>query len=1376
MGSAMTPALPFDSALLCLNDADRMRRQVERAQASRKPLDAARFARDLAQAQARFATRAALKPGVISFPPELPISQARETLAAAITTNQVVVICGETGSGKTTQLPKLCLELGRGVRGLIGHTQPRRLAARSVATRIAQELGTTLGELVGFETRFDKRVSERTLIKLMTDGILLAELSHDRELLAYDTIIIDEAHERSLNIDFLLGWLKRLAPRRPDLKIIITSATLDPERLAAHFSSAVIPAKAGIQSQQDAQASGMDSRFRGNDKQEVPILTISGRTYPVDHYYAPPEENTDIEDAVANGIDTLWGRRAPDGDILVFLPGEREINDCTRVLTGRFPRAAVLPLYSRLPAAQQDKVFSTGGPPRIVLATNVAETSVTVPGIRYVIDTGTARMSRFNPRSGVQSLQIEAISQAAANQRAGRCGRLGPGICLRLYAEDDFAARPVFTDPEILRSNLAGVILQMASLGLGDVDAFPWVQPPESRHVSEGYRVLQVVGALDEDRKLTPFGRQLARLPLDPRIARIALAGKGEKYEREVFALAAALSVQDPHENPLEAQTQARQKHAEWKHPKSDFFTLLALWRRWQAVSAGAKQNALRKWCKEHYVSYLRMEEWTQVYKQVVDMVGSDTSPNQNVIPAKAGIQSQPVGRASGLDSSLRRNDEDLEVLYAPIHKALLSGLIDHIGVKAPEKPDYGGPRGRRFKIFPGSALAKKGPQWVMHAAIVHTSQVFARTCAAIEPEWLVDVGSHLIKRAMQHPEWDSQRGEVTALEHLSLFGIPLLKRARHFGSEDPIAARNIFIREGLVRGEILGKPDFLKKNLALIETVREKEARMRRPDLLADDAQLFAFYDARLSQGCCTVAGLKQWLHGQRGQPAPRVATLKPAAPVTASTPVAARTLDGLGALRGALTAKALAVAPNVSSSISEGASLLMNEADVLRPGANADVENRFPDQLTLAGVKVSLSYEHDPGADEDGVSFHLPLAQLFAFDADAFDWLVPGLLVGKIEALIKTLPNHLRRLCQPAAQYAEAIAVSAPLKGLLLNAICARFKSMTGVELKPEDFSPDKLPAHFKPRLVAEDAQGKMLGEAATLEDLRTQLSGAARTAFNQAAAKQSETQQWVRESVTDWDFGDLPDVVTVSGGARAYPALVVAGERIALRLFESAQAAEAAHRLGLRALLLLKLSDRVTGLAKSAKGKLALALSGTPHTVDALAQALAERGADETLLGDTLPRSSAVFQAALEKRGAFSVLTYQRMDEVAAWLTQAASLRRSIAAIAKPYPEAHADAAQQLATLLGPGFIVGIPAAQWPRVLTYLKALAVRLERLPLKPAKDAEAMKQLAPRVAKLPRPFHPTRWVLEEWRVQLFAQELKALGAPNADKVDASLRG
>ena len=1255
----------FDDASLSIVDAARLHRQLAQAASRRRPLDAARFEDDLQRGQARLVARAALKPAVIRYPDELPISQAREMLGEAIRAHQVVVICGETGSGKTTQLPKLCLELGRGIRGLIGHTQPRRLAARSVANRIAQELATPLGELIGFETRFDRRVSDKTLVKLMTDGILLAELSRDRDLLAYDTIILDEAHERSLNIDFLLGYLKRLLPRRPDLKLIITSATLDPERLSKHFGDA-------------------------------PIHLVSGRTYPVETYYLPTEENTDLEDAVANGVETLWGRRAPDGDILVFLPGEREIHDCQRVLKGRFPHAAILPLYSRLPAAQQDAVFSTGGPARIVLATNVAETSVTVPGIRYVIDTGTARMSRFNPRTGVQSLQIEPISQAAANQRAGRCGRVGPGIALRLYAEDDFAARPPFTDPEILRSNLAGVILQMASLGLGEVEAFPWVQPPEPRHVSEGYRVLQVVNALDDDKALTPFGRQLARVPLDPRIARVALAGKGQSCEAEVFALAAALSVQDPHENPPEAQTQARQKHAEWKHARSDFLTLLGLWRRWQKDVGETRQKAQRKWCKEHYVSYPRMEEWVQVYRQIVDSIGSE-----------------------GAKASTR--EVTLDDLYVPVHKALLAGLVDHIGQKLPEKPDYNGPRGRRFKIFPGSVLAKKAPPWLLHASIVHTSQIFARTNAAIEPEWLEEVGAHLIKRVLHHPEWNAARGEVTATEHISLLGLPLLKRLRHYGSTEPREARAIFIREARVKGEVLGKPDFLKKNLALVAEVQEKEARLRRPNLLADESQLFAFYDARLPAEVCTVATLKRWLHGGK-------------------------------------------------------VSLVMQEPDVLRPGANADVESLFPDELVLGGQRLRLSYQHDPSIDADGVTFHLPLAQLFALPADAFDWLVPGLLPGKIEALLKTLPNALRRLCQPVAEYAKAIAASAPPDDSLLDAICVRFKAMNGVVLQASDFAPEKLPAHFRPRLVAEDAKGEVLAEAETLDALRSQLSGAARSAFNAAAAKKSETQQWVRESVADWDFGDLPNAITLPGGARAIPALAVEGERIALQLFESEAAAEIAHRAGLRALLLLKLADRVRDLAKSAKGKLALALTGTPHTVEGLARALAERAAEEVLLAGELPRSAQDFQAVLEKRGAFSQMAYQRLDEIAAWLTQAAALRRALSGIAKPYPQAHADAAEQLASLLGPRFVTATPPAYWARVALYLKALDVRLQRLPLKPVKDADALTQLLPRTAKLPNPFHPARWLIEEWRIALFAQELKAQGAPNAEKIDAALRG
>ncbi|HWY24686.1 MAG TPA: ATP-dependent RNA helicase HrpA, partial [Nevskia sp.] len=948
------------SGILLLRDAERLRRQLDgaaRRQGAGSRFDLDRFSRDLERAALAAENRARLRPAAIAWPEELPVVQARDELLAAIRENQVVVVCGETGSGKTTQLPKLCLELGRGLRGLIGHTQPRRLAARSVARRIAAELDTSLGELVGYETRFDRRVSERSLIKLMTDGILLAELQRDRELLAYDTIILDEAHERSLNIDFLLGWLRRLLPRRPELKLIITSATLDPDKLARHFA-----------------APGPDAAMV-----PAPILLVEGRTYPVELRYTAPDEEGDLEQQVGDGIESLWrGNKA--GDTLVFLPGEREINELARSLPGRFPRAEVLPLYSRLPAEKQDRVFSSSrGAARIVLATNVAETSVTVPGIRYVVDTGTARINRYSPRLGVQQLHIEPIAQAAANQRSGRCGRVGPGVALRLYAEDDFAQRAPFSDPEILRSNLAGVILQMAALGLGDIEDFPWLDAPEGRHVAEGYRLLQNLGALDEERRLTLLGRELSRLPLDPRIARIALAGRGTPCDEQLWVLAAALSVQDPHEVPPDAQAAARAKHAEWQHPKSDFLSLLQLWRRWQQWSEELSNRQLRRRCQEHYVSYLRMEEWEAVYRQIADLLA----------PRDKG-----EARAPGKPAT----PEELDKLYAPIHKALLAGLVDHIGQKAPEKVEYNGPRGRRFRIFPGSVLAKKAPHWLMSAQLAQTSQLFARVNAAIEPAWLPEVAPHLVKSVLQDPVWNAQRGEVTAMETLSLFGMQLLRRARHYGSDEPEAARRIFIMEGLVRGNLPNPPSFLEKNLVLIEGVKEKEARLRRPDLLGDETQLYAFYDARIPADVCTVAGLNRWLRQTAAQ-----------------------------------QRQGGAAAPE----------LRMRESDVVRAGANTDVATLFPDHLELAGLRIRLSYSHAPGEEQDGVSFHIPVAQLFALPTERFDWLVPGLLPAKIEGLIRTLPMQLRRLCTPAAEYARAIAASTgPGQGDLLAAICARFE----------------------------------------------------------------------------------------------------------------------------------------------------------------------------------------------------------------------------------------------------------------------------------------------------------------------------------------------
>lgn len=1249
---------------LLIRDAERLGRTL----AGRR-FDATRFEQDVQRALRAAENRQRLRPTAIDYPEELPVVQARDEIKAAIESHQVIVLCGETGSGKTTQLPKICLELGRGTRGLIGHTQPRRLAARSVATRIAQELKTPLGQLVGFETRFDRRVSEQTVVKLMTDGILLAEMQRDRRLLAYDTIIIDEAHERSLNIDFLLGWLKHLLRERPELKLIITSATLDPERLSRHFGG-------------------------------CPILQVEGRAYPVDIRYRPPDPDGDLDAAVADAIAECWHPR-PLGDVLVFLPGEREINDLARSLPGRFPRAEVLPLYSRLPAQQQDRVFSQGHAPRIVLATNVAETSITVPGIRYVVDLGTARISRFSPRLGVQQLHIEPVAQSAANQRAGRCGRVGPGICIRLFEAADFAGRPLFTDPEILRSNLAGVILQMAALRLGEVETFGWVDAPESRHISDAWRLLQTVGAVDEVRQLTALGREIARLPLDPRIARIALAGRDMPNPQVVWVLAAALSVQDPHEVPPDAQTQARQQHATWRHAKSDFLTLLQLWERWQAEASGLKQNGQRKWCKVRFVNYLRMTEWAQVYQQVADLL-----------------------RESG---EARRDPwtpippEKLERLSPDIHRALLAGLIDHIGLKRPEAPEYQGPRGRKFVIFPASTLAKKAPQWVMSAQLVQTSKLFARTNAAVDPAWLETVGAHLIKRTVQDPIWNAERGEVTSTEYLSLFGLPLAKRSRHYGSSHPAEARALFIRDALVGGQLLKKPKVLLANLALIESVREKEARLRRPDLLVSDEQLAAFYDARLPPEVCTDAGLRKWLHARR-------------------------------------------LTPDTSP-------LTMHEADALRPGASSDVGEQFPDHLVIAGIHLKLSYTHDPGEDADGVSFHVPQSQLFALPEAAFDWLVPGLQPALVEALIRTLPQKLRRSCTPAAEFARAVLESAgPGDGPLLVVLGRELQRMCGVALEPGDFEPEKLPFHLRPRLVLENDQGHPLGEATTLAALQQRYREPARAALQRVAARAEVTQPWTRQGLVSWDFDTLPERVSLPNGAAAYPALVQVDERVDLRLFESPAAAAEAHHAGCRALLLMQMGDRLRDVRKTAKSRLGTLLIGRPYAAEDLADNLVRRAADDILL-DPPPRDRESFQLAYEKRGQFSRYALDLLDDVVTWMKTQHDLRQQLRSL-QAQPHAVRDVQQQLDQLFAPGFIEALPEDRWPRVAIYLKAIGLRLSQLPLKPQRDREFTDQLRPLADRLPTPFHAAHWLLEEWRVLLFAQALKAQGGPSAARVSA----
>jgi len=1000
------------------------------------------------------------------------------------------------------------------------------------------------------------------------------------------------------------------------------------------------------------------------------------------------------------------------GDILVFLPGEREIRDTARVLGGRYPKAEILPLYSRLAAAAQDKVFSSGRAPRIVLATNVAETSLTVPGIRYVIDTGLARLNRYAPRTGVQQLQIEPVSQAAANQRAGRCGRLGPGICVRLYAEDDFAQRPLFTDPEIKRANLAGVLLQMAALGLGQVDEFPWVDPPDGRHVAEASRVLQTLGAFNEQGKLTAQGRELARLPLDPRIARIAMAGRDSMVRDAVFVLAAALSVQDPHEVPPDAKDAARNAHAQWRHRRSDFLSLLLLWQRWREWSAASTNRQLRKLCREHFVSFLRMEEWEAVYKQICDLLGEAGGGKREAKkPPSTAPHPSPL------------TPDEWEALYAPIHQALLAGLIDHIGQKLPELPEYQGPKGRRFHMHPGSALSKKTPAWVMSAQLAQTSRLYARTNAAIEPEWLELVGGHLVKRSLLHPTWNVQRGEVSAVEHVSLLGMPLTTRPKHYGSSHPKEARDIFIRDGLVAGEMQKKPAFLEHNLEVIAVIRDKEVRLRRPDLLADDAHFEAWYAARLPPTICTTAALKRWLHDPKN--ATDVARLK------------------------------------------------LDEADALRPGVSADVSTLFPDHLDIGNVSVALSYHHDPGAEHDGVTFHIPLAQAHALPGEIFEWLVPGLRAAKVEALIRSLPNRTRRAFTPAAEFASAAAARMEPPGSLLEQLCTALTAMTGVGVTPEEFDPQRLDAHLKPRFQLEDEHGKVLSVSDTLEALQGRYSAAARTALNAAATRDDTLSRWSRQGLSDWDFDDLPAHVTLGTGARAWPALDVQGERVDLRLFESAEAAALAQRHGARALLLLRMPERTRDIQKAVRSKLALLLASFSLDVDTVAVAVGQRSAETVFDLDTV-RTRSAFQAALEQRGAFSVDAIQRIDVIANWLSKARELRARLKTLNDRWPGSITDMRHQLDSLFATGFITAIPDEHWSRMALYLRAIDIRVERLANKPARDEELTRQIAPLARKLPTPLHRARWVLEEWRIALFAQELRAVGGPSAVKVEAAI--
>jgi ATP-dependent helicase HrpA len=1224
---------------------------------------------------------------VITYPPELPVSQVRDELARVIAENQVVIVAGETGSGKTTQLPKICLELGR---ERIGHTQPRRIAARSVAERIASELGVELGSLVGYQVRFDDRASRDTRVKLMTDGILLAELQRDRDLKHYDTIIIDEAHERSLTIDFLLGYLAQLLPRRPDLKVIVTSATIDPESFSRHFGGA-------------------------------PIVEVSGRTYPVEIRYRPlvsermedddegePVEDLDYLQGIAAALDELG--REPDGDVLVFLSGEAEIRDAQDALSSR-PATEIVPLYGRLSAAEQHRVFDTKRPPgvrrRVVLATNVAETSLTVPGIKYVVDAGTARISRYSPRAKVQRLPIEAISQASANQRSGRAGRTSDGIAIRLYAEDDFARRPAFTDPEILRTDLAAVILQMMALGLGDIQAFPFLQPPDKRGVRDGLDLLAELGAVDGGR-LTNIGRMLTQLPVDVRFGRMLVEAKRHGVVREVAAIVAGLSIQDPRERPVEKRPQADQQHARFVDPTSDFITLLNLWNHLEKEQKARSSSAFRRMCKAEYLNYLRIREWQDLYRQLLRAA-------------------KPLGLVSGNPST----DADA------IHRSLLAGLLSRLGMRDREKRDYLGARGQRFMIFPGSALAKKTPEFVMASELVETSRLFARTVAAIDPAWAEKLAGDLAKRSYSEPHWEKKQGSAVAFERVTLFGLPIVARRKvQLGRIDPVEARELFLRHALIEGAwpyaIRGNGlyDFDRANRALRRELEEVEERTRRRDILADDEAVIEFYDARIPREITDVRAFERWWKSARAEN-PALLTLT-------------------------------------------RADLLDEEEEPLDPGS-------FPDRLD----DFALRYRFEPGSPDDGVTVELPVERLATVDARPFEWLVPGLREELVTALLKALPKAIRKNVVPAADWARRLLPALNPEGALLPELAAAIRAATHVVATEADFELDRVPANLRMTYAAVDRGGKRLGTSKSLDDLRARFAEKTRATVARVVATPGRDLE--RSGLTTWG-DDLPPMVE-AGGVRGYPALVDTGAAVDVKVFATPEQAATAHTRGVLRLLALTVPNPVSYVRDHLTGpeKLALAASPYPSTPalwdDALLATLA------AAVGDRAPRDRAAFEALRAEVSAGLVdALFDTVALMAKVLTAAREVDKAItSASSLAFMGPLTDARSQLAGLVHPGFAGVAGVARLRRVPVYLAGILHRASRLAENPGRDRAWQTEVEqattlyldsggklPLTADTPARLAEVRWMLEELRLSLFAQHLGAAGPVSVQRIRRAL--
>ncbi|MCG3168958.1 MAG: hypothetical protein CALGDGBN_00468 [Pseudomonadales bacterium] len=1234
---------------------------------------------------ARVERRRALLPANIEYPAELPVAAARERILEALAAHQVVILAGDTGSGKTTQLPKLCLELGRGVRGMIGHTQPRRIAAQAVAGRIAEELGPAGAALVAWQVRFADRSTPDTLVKLMTDGILLAEITHDRRLERYDTIIIDEAHERSLNIDFLLGYLKRLLPQRPDLKLVVTSATIDVERFARHFAGA-------------------------------PVIEVAGRTYPVDVWYRPPpEDEPELPAAIVAAIGELIAHErgsphAGRGDILVFHAGERDIRETALALRkSGLPHIEVLPLYSRLSQAEQARVLRPGarGGRRIVLATNVAETSLTVPGIRYVIDPGLARISRYSVRSKVQRLPIEPIARASAEQRKGRCGRLSDGICVRLYAEQDFQARPEFTDPEILRTGLASVILQMQALGLGEIAQFPFLDPPEERQVNDGLRLLEELGALDRQRRLSTIGRQLARLPVDPRIARMLIAGAGLGALTETLVIAAFLSVQDPRERPVERQQAADESHRRFACPSSDFVSVLRLWEYVEERRQALNASQWRRLCQREFLSFLRLREWRDIHHQL-----------------------RLVCRELGLAENHEAASEET------LHRALLAGLVTHIGTRGEER-DYEGVRGRRFAIHPGSFVFRKSPKWVVAAELVETTRIYARGVAAIEPEWVLPWAEHLVKREHHSPHWSVRAGKVLANERVRLFGLVLSDRGNvDYGRIDAVEARRIFLQSALVEGDYRSRQRFWQHNRGLLMEIEALEAKGRRRDLLVDDRVIFEFYDERLPAEVHDHPSLEKWL---------RAALARDADVLCMQRETLLRRLDAT-------------------------------------PGAA-----QFPDQLAWGELRVPLVYRYEPGHPADGVSAVVPLALLDQFPRHLPEWLVPGLLRDKAIALLKALPKQYRRTLVPVPDTVDALlprlqAADTPLA----EALGALLTRERGVLVPREAWQEAVLDPFYRMNLRVCDADGAVVAEGRDIAAIRLALAPRVKTEVQRAAPA-----RFARSGITHWDFGALPEVVRVAGKALdvpGYTALCDAGESVATETFADAAEARCAHRAGVRRLLLLECAQAASWLRRNLLKDARIGLQwGAGFDRGALVEDLLLGAIDACLPADdaALPRDPEAWAALLARARKDITSCASTLERLLARIAaQRHAIQSQRAVLAKPAFEAsRRDIEAQLAALFAPGFLYRTPARWLDRLPVYLEAIAVRLEKLPLRLPRDIEAVRELEALRTRLDRHLehHPGvaaaarvadyRWMIEEYRISLFAQQLGTLTPVSAKRLD-----